>query len=109
MRQARNEGLTRTVNERVATLDARAGSWANSDQLFSFHCECGKTEGCSERVRMTLAEYERVRQQADRFAVVPGHETIEIESVVERDEGFFVVDKRDTYEPAVGGDGATQR
>ncbi len=103
--QARNESLTRTVNEQVATLDARAGSWANAEQLFAFHCECGRAGGCADRVRMTLGEYERVRQQTDRFAVVPGHETDEIEIVVQRDERFFIVDKRDPYEPFVGGDG----
>lgn len=106
-RQARNEGLTRTVNEQVATLDARAG-WAGSDRLFDFHCECGRTDGCSERLQMTLAEYERVRQQQDRFAVVPGHETDEVELVVQRAERFYIVDKRDAYEPFVGGDAVAQ-
>jgi hypothetical protein len=104
-RQARNESLTRTVNEQVAVIDSRASSWAGSEQLFDFHCECGRPEGCSERLRMTLVEYERVRQQADRFVVVPGHETGELEIVIERDDRFCIVDKRDRYEPLVGGDG----
>ena len=103
-RQARNEGLTRSVNEQVATLDERAGSWAGPDRLFSFHCECGRSDGCADRVQMTMAEYERVRQQQDRFAVLPGHEESEIEVVVERSERFLMVDKRDSYEPLVGGD-----
>lgn len=107
-RQARNESLTRTVNEQVAALDARASGWAGSEQLFGFQCECGQDEGCNERVLMTLTEYERVRQQTDRFTVVPGHETAEIEFVVEREERFFIVDKRDAYEPAVGGDAVAQ-
>ena len=88
----------------MATLDARASSWADPTQRFEFHCECGRTSGCGGRLQMTLAEYERVRQQDDRFAVVPGHETAELESVVERDERFCIVDKRDRYEPLVGGD-----
>ena len=50
---------------------------------------------------MTLGEYERVRGQRDRFAVVPGHETDEIEYVVERDERFVIVDKRDDFEQLV--------
>ena len=105
-RQARNESLTRNVNEQVATLDARAVGWAGPDRLFDFHCECGRGDGCGERVQMTLEEYERVRQQQDRFAVVPGHESDEIEHVVERSERFFLVDKSDAYEPFVGGDAA---
>jgi hypothetical protein len=105
-RQARNESLTRTVNQQVATLDARAGGWAGSEQLFDFHCECGRGHGCGERVRMTLGEYERVRQQQDRFAVVPGHENEELEAVAQRTERYLIVDKRDEYERFVGGDGA---
>jgi hypothetical protein len=47
------------------------------------------------------AEYERVRRQRDRFAVVPGHETDEIEDVVQQDERFVIVDKRDEVEQLV--------
>ena len=103
-RQGRNEALTRTVNERIAVLDARTGGWADREELFDFHCECGIPEGCSVHIRMTLAEYERVRSQQDRFAVLPGHETAALEIVVERDTRFLIVDKRDEYEHLVGGD-----
>jgi hypothetical protein len=47
---------------------------------------------------MTPDEYERVRSQRDRFAVVPGHENSEIEHVVERDDRYVVVDKLDEAE-----------
>jgi hypothetical protein len=104
-RQAHNESLTRSVNEQVATLDERASGWAGADRRFSFHCECGRPESCTERLEMTLAEYAKVRRQQDRFAVVPGHEEDEIEVVVERSDRYFLVDKRDAYEPLVGGDG----
>ena len=57
---------------------------------------------------MTLVEYERVRQQQDRFAVVPGHEEDAIEVVVERSGRFCLVDKRDAYERFVGGDGMSK-
>jgi len=50
---------------------------------------------------MTLAEYERVRSQRDRFAVLPGHQTDELERVVEASERFVIVDKRDAFEPLV--------
>jgi hypothetical protein len=50
---------------------------------------------------MTLAEYERVRRQRDRFAVVPGHETHDIEYIVEQDERYVIVDKRDVVEHLV--------
>lgn len=99
-RQARNEDFMRTVNEQIAALDERA-DWAEADQRFEFRCECGETGGCEGRVLMTLAEYERVHGQRDRFAVVPGHESPELERVVEQDERYAIVDKRDEVEHLV--------
>jgi hypothetical protein len=100
-RQARNEALMRTVNDRIAALDERATEWAAPEQQFEFQCECGKTGGCDAQVLMTLAEYDRVRRQRDRFAVAPGHETEGIEYVVEHDEHYLIVDKRDEVEHLV--------
>lgn len=100
-RQARNEGLMRSVNERIAALDERAGGWAAPEHRFKFQCECGQIDGCDGRVLMTLAEYERVRGERDRFAVVPGHETDAIEYVVAEDERYVIVDKRDAVEHLV--------
>lgn len=100
-RQARNEGLMRTVNDRIAALDERAGGWAAPEERFVFQCECGRTSGCDGHVVMTLSEYERVRSQRDRFVVMPGHETREIEDVVEQDERYLIVDKRDRVEHLV--------
>ena len=99
--QARNEALLRTVNERIRALDEGATAWADTEERFVFRCECGRTEGCDEHVEMSLAEYERVRSQRDRFAVAPGHETGAIEDIVDANERFLIVDKRDAVEPFV--------
>jgi hypothetical protein len=53
---------------------------------------------------MRLDEYERVRDQDDRFALAPGHENLEIECVVERHERFFIVDKLAAVEQLVADD-----
>ena len=53
---------------------------------------------------MTLAEYDHVRAQDDRFALVPGHETDGLEHVVGRNERCVVVDKVDEAEPFVADD-----
>ena len=98
--QARNEALLRSVNEEIRALDAEAG-WADAEQRFAFQCECGQPEGCDGRVHMTLAEYERVRSQRDRFAVVPGHEDDAIEDVVERTDRYCIVDKHPEVERVV--------
>ena len=98
--QARNEALLRTVNDRIRALDAEAG-WADVGHLFEFQCECGNPDGCDGRVEMSLPDYEHVRAQRDRFAVVPGHEDEAIEQVVERKERYYIVDKRDAVEHLV--------
>lgn len=105
-RQALNESLLRDVNERIATLDRRAeGGWADGVAArFEFRCECGALPSCDGSVALTLLEYERVRSEADRFVVVPGHETAELERAVERTERFVIVDKLDAYEPLAGVD-----
>ena len=94
-RQARNEALVREVNERINALDRdAAGSGAVAGvETFRFHCECGREGGCAELIWMTLEEYEVVRGQDDRFALVPGHETEGLEHVVGGNERFVIVDK----------------
>ena len=92
-RQARNEALVREVNERINALDRdAAGSGAvEGVESFRFHCECGREGGCPEQIWMTLEEYEVVRKQDDRFALVPGHETDGLEHVVDGNERFVIV------------------
>jgi hypothetical protein len=103
-RRAKNEALLREVNERRAAIDREAGdSWADANELFEFVCECG-AEDCEERIELTLDEYDEVRQQDDRFPVVPGHGSPEIETVVERHERYVVVDKKPELEPLVADD-----
>ena len=106
-RQARNEALIRQVNEQIERLDKVADPEGLS-LSFEFLCECGAGQGgdvrCAERIEMTLAEYEEVRQQDDRFALVPGHETEGLEDVVRRTERYVVVDKKPEAEPEVEDD-----
>jgi hypothetical protein len=104
-RTARNEDLFRQVNDRIEELSTEAEAQGIApDGLIEFHCECGR-EGCTERVRLTVEEYQGVRADNDRFAIVPGHETPEMEVVVEVAERFVVVDKLPEAEPLVGADG----
>lgn len=102
-RTARNEALLREVNERIHDVGERLQVLPDDGQL-DFRCECGRPD-CDEFVSMTASEYRRVRSDNDRFVVVPGHESLEIERVVERSEGYVVVDKRPDVEPLVGADG----
>jgi hypothetical protein len=103
-RQARNEALLREVNERLERVDKQAESrgWPPEHGYFEFHCECGTS--CAEKVQMTIAEYESVRSQDDRFALVPGHETPKLERIAERTERYVIVDKHGDAEALVSDD-----
>jgi hypothetical protein len=49
--------------------------------------------GCNRLMVLTLAEYERVRANPKRFIVLPGHELAELETVIETQAGYVVVQK----------------
>jgi 5-bromo-4-chloroindolyl phosphate hydrolysis protein len=95
-RLASNEARFREINERVERdlepiLDTE-------DELLQFVCECGQ-RNCTHTLELSVAEYEAVRQDARRFAVVPGHEIEDVEDVVERHDRYFVIEKHpETWE-----------
>jgi hypothetical protein len=90
-RAARNEALFREVNEEIRDLDARSGGGATS----LFVCECADA-GCVASLSIPRAAYMAVRANPRRFVVAPGHENAELETVVERPEGYVVVEKYGT-------------
>ena len=86
-RFAHNEVLFRSINDQVLSLEERFGSREGG-----FLCECAEAS-CSETIFLGLEEYERIHADERRFFVVPGHEVIEIETVVERHANYLVVEK----------------
>lgn len=88
-RVGRNESLFREVNEAIAR-----GLWpGEEDRLVAFRCECARLE-CNQPVRLTLEEYERVREHPRRFVVLRGHVLPQSETVVENHTGYVVVEKQ---------------
>lgn len=85
---AENEATFRRANE---TLYRRFRELGTVD-LAPFLCECGNAH-CTQTIRLELEEYEEVRDQAGRFVLVPGHETLEVERIVEAGERYEVVEK----------------
>ena len=86
-RLARNEAIFREVNERIEELTQR-GELDSLDIL----CECGNPT-CKEPLRVSVFEYERVREQPTDFFVAPGHVIPAIEKVVDEKQSFDVVRK----------------
>ena len=90
-----NEALYREVNERVAGIAEQLADVAEpTNNAFQFNCECGNPD-CTEQITMTLAEYEQIRADPTRFAVMTGHELPEIEQVVHRQPAYLIVEKQD--------------
>ena len=86
-RAAQNEVLFRSVNEQIERLGRDT-----DQQYLQFVCECSNGE-CTDSLQLTLGEYEEVRADGRRFAIVPGHLTEQIEHVVRTTDRYLVVEK----------------
>lgn len=84
-RVAMNEATFRKVNEGMEVGQ-------DPDGLLTFVCECGRL-GCSKLILLLRDEYETIRGNPRRFAIVEGHEILEAEAIVERHERYIVVEK----------------
>lgn len=84
-----NEAVFREVNERIEDL---AETFDLKTQSLDLICECGDA-ACEERITLTHAEYKELRSDAHQFAVHPGHEYADVESVVARLKGYDIVRK----------------
>ena len=94
-RIAKTEALFRNVNEGIAEALERL----DSDDGH-FICECGDP-GCTERIELPISEYERVRDDATKFVVEPGHVKEDVEQVVSEQRGYAVIRKVDRVMTAI--------
>lgn len=89
-RIADNESRFREINER---LEADLRRLPLDDEPIDFICECGMVD-CADTVPLTIAEYERVRQDSRTFAMVPGHQIEDAEDVLVETERYLVARKK---------------
>ena len=87
-RLVRNQLLFREVNDRIREVTERF----DVDHPIGFICECSR-EDCTDIVSLAAGEYEGVRSSPTLFVIVPGHETLEVEQVVDVNERFMLVEK----------------
>ena len=90
-RKAANEAVFREVNEQIEEM--QRSFLLRAEELLALVCECDRLS-CTEEVRLTVREYERLRSDAACFVVVPGHEDAEVEQVVDTGPGYLIVRKR---------------
>lgn len=100
--QIENEVVFRQYNERVqrefdevkkiAKQDNQEEFLPDEDIPLLFFCECSD-ENCRKRVLLKPSEYRKIHKRRDRFVIIVGHETNEIESVVQIKPEFSIVEK----------------
>ena len=87
-RIAVNEGLFRNANERTAQWE----EVRESDEPVLYVCECASAD-CRRRVKLSREEYERTRGDSRHFAIVPGHQVLDTETVIEDNGEWLMVEK----------------
>jgi hypothetical protein len=80
--------MFRNANERAKAWEERH---LDSEAELYF-CECADPD-CREKVSLHEADYERIRSDSRRFVIVPGHELPDLETVIERNEGWAIIEK----------------
>jgi hypothetical protein len=81
----------------------RAKGWEEQhrlDEVELYFCECANPE-CRERVSLGKADYERVRSDSGHFVIVPGHEVPDVETVIQLNEGWAIIEKAPEVEDIV--------
>ena len=86
-----NEALFREVNEQIRRLTDDFGT---DEAAITVICECGDAD-CTDRLELSLSEYERVRSDGRTYVIARGHEFPEAERVVDSTERYDIVRKRE--------------
>lgn len=89
-RASQNESISRDINEGIE----RGHEGAVLTDHVRMVCECGK-ESCDRLIAISVAEYEGVRSDPRRFAVVRDHVLADLEDVVRETDRFVVVRKKE--------------
>ncbi len=87
-RAARNEEAFRDINARIGDGAQQHGV----DTPLPFHCECDNA-GCVEKIDIRPSEYERIAAHRYRFILLPGHEDVLVERVIEQGDTYVVAEK----------------
>ena len=87
-RVALNEVASRRVNETIAPSPEAGWDLGLVERV----CECGNA-ACKAPLWLTVAEYEELRRDGRRFAIVHEHVAPSVERVVERRERYTIVEK----------------
>ena len=88
-RIAKNEAAVREINEVIQ----QAHESAPDISFMHIVCECGY-EKCDSIIALTKDEYERTRNDPRQFCVLQEHVIQDVEAIVEENDRFAIVAKR---------------
>jgi hypothetical protein len=88
---AQSEATFRYANDRLRETYRAFGA---EEHFVPFICECADVR-CTRVMMLTLHEFEEARAHPGRFLLLPGHELLELELVVDERERFQLVEKTD--------------
>jgi len=93
-RQAKNEVVFRSLNERVRDVAESIDltGVAEPRDVEQCLCECADP-ACTATINLTYSEYETVRSSPIHFAVLPDHVVPDVETVVAANDRFAIVRK----------------
>src|SRR4051812_5220888 len=94
-RLAQNEVRFREINESAQPQRESQGEGR-------FVCECADLS-CLAWIEVDPAKYAEVRSHARHFLVAPTHEIPDVETVIERGDGWFVIEKPEDVSHVTGG------
>lgn len=84
-----NETVVRKINEAI-----ERGAWPGEERSIErFRCECA-FDDCATMIELSHESYEQVRRSPRHFIVTPGHVMPAVDAIVDRRDGYVVVEKR---------------
>ena len=95
-RVGRNEALFRSVNENLEGLNE---TFAVITDEFEIVCECGHGD-CHQQLTIPKDDYTRIREDPTLFVLVPGHQDVTSEAVVEEEHETYIVVRKHPGRPA---------
>lgn len=101
----RSQMLLREVNERIADIFGGTEEiFIGEDSLTEFLCECSNSD-CTATLPLSLLEYKGIRSSPNLFVLLPGHETAEVDRVVEAHVTFSLVETTKHVDLVLSGHG----
>ena len=89
-RIAKNEAVAREINEQIDQIHESLPE----SSFMHIVCECGY-EKCDEFIAMMRDEYERIRNDPRQFCVLQEHVIHDVEVIVQENDRFVLVAKRE--------------